>query len=221
MSRSVRFRIGHDPDFPPLNFVENGASRGLVIDIVEQLFRRIGRDAVFVPVALAQLETALETAIDGIAFQGIVPERRARLDFAQPYFDSGGAWFVRTGAPLPADGARIVTPAAGPLAGEVARKFPGLRLAKVANYHDALRAVLAGTADAAALNQQVGTYLCRRDFADAFTLPDRPFSPVPIAFAVGKGAHGELLAAFSRELTQAPDIVAQAKARWLGALGAQ
>ena len=180
MSRAVQFRIGHDPDFPPLNFVENGASRGLVIDIVEELFPRIAREAVFVPMPLAQLEAALAADIDGIAFQGIVPERRARLDFAQPYFDSGGAWFVRTGSPLPADGARVVTPAAGPLAGEVARKFPGLRLAKVASYHDALNAVLAGKADAAALNQQVGAYLCRRDFADAFTLPDRPFSPVPI-----------------------------------------
>jgi ABC-type amino acid transport substrate-binding protein len=175
---------------------------------------------VFVAVPLAQLEAALEVRIDGIAFQGIVPERRARLDFAQPYFDSGGSWFVRTGAPLPAEGARVVTPATGPLAGEVARKFPGLRLVKVAGYHDALSAVLAGTADAAALNQQVGAYLCRRDFAGAFTLPDRPFSPVPIAFAVKKGAHGELLAAFSRELMQARDIVAKAKARWLGSLDA-
>jgi len=212
----VRFRIGHDPDLPPLNFVEHGASRGLVIDIVEVLFRRIGHEAVFAPAPLARLEAALGAEIDAIAFQGIVPERRARLDFAEPYFESGGAWFVRAGSRPPADGARVVTPAAGPLAGEVARKFPGLRLTTVASYRDALNAVREGAADAAALNQQVGTYLCRRDFADAFALPDRPFSPVPIAFAVAKGTHAALLADFSRALAEAQDAVATAKARWLG-----
>jgi ABC-type amino acid transport substrate-binding protein len=210
------FRIGHDPDLPPLNFVENGASRGLVIDIAAETFRRIGRDAAFVPVPHARLEAALDGGIDGIAFQGIVPERQARFDFAAPYLVSGGAWFVRAGSAEPAGSARVVTPAAGPLAGEIARRFPAMKREVVPSYRDALNAVRDGRAEAAALNLQVGAYLCRRDFPGLFQVPRAPFAPVPIALAVKQGAHADLLAAFSRALADAPDVVAKATLRWLG-----
>lgn len=203
--RQPSLKIGHDPDFPPFGWREGNDSRGWLIELVRAALTRARVKAQFVPVPLPQLDATLEAGeIDAIAFHGVVPDRRIKFAFSAPLTASGGAWFLPENNAWPEgeppEGAVVATPASGPLTGVIARRYPTLRVVKVADYPAALEAALAGKADAAALNFHVGAYLVRRDFAGRFLLPKRPFQSVDMAFCCLVGAHDDLLAAFDSAL---------------------
>ena len=63
----------------------------------------------------------------------------------------------------------------------------------VEDYPAALKTVLDGKADAAALNPQVGIQLANQLFLGKFTYPKSLFLEVPLAVAVLKGTHAAFL----------------------------
>jgi ABC-type amino acid transport substrate-binding protein len=201
----VSLKVGHDPDFPPFGWQSGQESRGWLIELVAAALTRARIKGVFVPTPLPRLEAALDSgAIDAIAFHGVVPERRIKLAFSSPLIASGGAWFLpETAAWLddePPAGAAVATPERGPLAGAIARRYPGVRVVNVQDYPAALNAALDGKADAAALNLHVGAYLVRRDYAGRFNLPKKPFLPLDLAFCCPAGERDDVLAAVDTAL---------------------
>jgi len=216
-------RIGHDAPFEPFGFVENGVSRGMLVEAVGEILKRAGRDCVFQGLALDAIEAALAAGrIDALAFKGISEERRAHMDFSAPLVITGGAAFARPGLAASADlaaynGMTVVTPERGPLAADIRRRFPQVKLITVASYDASLAAVLSGQADVAALNFQVGQRLINSTYPGRFSMPAEPYLRVPLAFAVAKGRNAELLAAFDRALAElkAEGAIDRLYARWL------
>jgi ABC-type amino acid transport substrate-binding protein len=92
------------------------------------------------------------------------------------------------------------TDARGPLAAQIRRDYPQVKLLTVDSYDAALDTVLDGQADVAALNFQVGQQLVRRKYPGKLVLPEQPYTKLPFAFAVANGRQAELLQRFDRSL---------------------
>ena len=217
-----RLRVGYEPDFAPLTFVEDGTARGMIVDILNRVFDRSGCVVDFVPVALPDQDEAVRAGeVDAIAFKAAIPER---ADFSTPLAASGAAWFGQAEIPSdgrPAPGTRLATPGAGPLLADLRRRYPDIVYIDVDTYAQALAAVVDGAADCAALNFHVGCYLAVRDHAGLFALPEAPFQKLPLALAFAKGAHACLLGQLNAGLSELREdgTLSEVESRWTGLRG--
>ena len=217
-------RIGHDAPFEPFAMVEEGRSSGMIIDIVAEAMKRAGLDYTFVALKLDESETALvEGKVAALAFKGDTPERRTRIDFSKPIVVSGGALFTRAGTAASASlkdfaGKTVVTPRRGPLAAQIAKAAPDVKLLQSTSYEESLALVLAGQAAAAALNWQAGLRMARAKHPGKFMLPDAPYVSVPLSFAVAKGKNADLLAKIDGTIAamRADGAFKAIEERWLG-----
>jgi ABC-type amino acid transport substrate-binding protein len=192
--------LGYNPDFAPFSWEDNGRPRGLVIARLEQLFTSAGIALHFVPLSLAQLMPQLASGhIDAIAVTAISPGRHGTLGFSKPLALSGGAWFALRDAAdrragNPSASTRVITPAKGPLLEVIRKQFPQVQLETSDDYSTALQAVTHGDAHVAALNLEVGSLICERDFSGQFRIPQASFCELPLAMAVAPGDPKQLLA---------------------------
>jgi len=217
-------RLGHDAPFEPFAMVENGRSTGLILDIVGEALKRAKIDFAFMPLKLDESETALvEGRVDALAFKGDTAERRARIDFSQPIVISGGALFTHAGTATSASlkdfaGKTVVTPRRGPLFAQIAKAAPEVKLLESTSYEESFELVLAGKADAAALNWQAGIRMARAKHPGKFALPDAPYVSVPLSFAVAKGKNAELLGKVEAALAsmRADGAFKAIEEKWLG-----
>lgn len=215
--------IGHDAPFEPFSYVEGGESKGMIIEAVAEVMKRAGRPFTFRPLALDGAEGALAAgAVDALAAKGVTAERKGYMDFSSPLIITGGAAFARLGVAAETDlsayaGMTLVTPQRGPLAGDIRRRFPAVKLLTVSSYDASLEAVLDGRADVAALNFQVGRRLVNSKYPGRFSMPAQPYLALPLAFAVAKGRNTALLAAFDHALTElkANGTIDHIYERWL------
>ena len=216
-------RVGFDQPFAPFGFVEDGKPKGMLIELVGAVLERMGRPHAFVPLTLEQSEQALfERRVDALAWKGVGAERRKSMDFSAALAVTGGALFTRPGLASSTDlddyaGLTLVTPRGGPLYAQIEREHPRVRLRDGVDYEGSFNALLAGQADVAALNLQVGLLLARRKYADKFGLPTSPFVPVPLAFAVPKRTSGDLMRGFDAHLAalKAEGAVERIAEAWL------
>jgi ABC-type amino acid transport substrate-binding protein len=217
-------RIGHDASFEPFAMVENGRSTGLVLDAVAEAMQRMKAPFVFVLLTLDAAEPALaEGKVDALAAKGDTAERRVRFDFSAPIVVTGGALFARAGTPAAkrlADfaGKVVVTPRRGPLFAQIAKSAPEVTLREARSYAESLALVLAGEADAAALNWHVGIRMARAKHPGKFALPNEPYIALPLALAVAKGTHADVLKRFDAELAamKSDGTLKAIEERWLG-----
>jgi polar amino acid transport system substrate-binding protein len=216
--------IGHDAAFEPFAMVENGRPTGMILEIVAAALARAGLRWEFVALSLDEAEAAVVGGrVAALAFKGVTPARRAVLDFSQPIVVSGAALFAPAGGPPFRSledlvGRTVATPRAGPLAAEIARAAPGVTVLPSTSYPESLALVLAGKADAAALNWHAGLRMARAKHPGRFALPAAPYVSVPLAFAVAKGARAALLGAVDAEMAamRADGTFAAIERRWLG-----
>ena len=115
-------------------------------------------------------------------------------------------------------GKTVVTPRRGPLAAQIAKAAPDVKLLQSTSYEESLALVLAGQADAAALNWQAGLRMARAKHPGKFTLPDAPYVSVPLSFAVAKGKNADLLAKIDSTITtmRADGAFKAIEEKWLG-----
>jgi ABC-type amino acid transport substrate-binding protein len=191
-------RITHNQVFPPFAEVQDGKSVGLAVDIIRAAAARAGIEVVFVPLTLEQQMPALKDGRADAMFAGVSPERLQALDFSDPGVASGGALYVRAPRKTPESlaalsGKVVVTPRAGPLAPFIQKNAPSVNLVVTADYEESLASLVAGQADAAALNFYVGTRLAARLYPGQITEPRTMFFEVPLAIGVPKGQHATFL----------------------------
>ena len=217
-------RVAHDQRFPPFAEVKDGKSEGLAVDILNAAAQRAGITIVYVPVPFAEMQKTLEDGrADAVFPLAINPERRQSFDFTAPLVITGGALFVRVPQPTPDGlnalaGKTLVTPRTGPLAGFIQKTAPDVKLIVNADYDQSFAQLLAGEADAAALNFQVGRKLAATMHAGKVTLPDKLFLELPLALAVRKGQSADLLAKLDRGVAaiRADGTWQTINARWTG-----
>lgn len=187
-----RVRIGYQVDFPPF-MGEGEGPAGLVIDALTpgvDALRGVGVDVIWVPLTIADQERALtEGRVDVLAALGVTAERAARLVFGTPLVRTGGALFARQGTESVK---RIVTPQTGPLRAPVETAFPHCEVLDATDYPEALSQVVAGRADAAALNLHVGAVIAEREHPGSFELPEELFAAIELAPAYAPAHDVEL-----------------------------
>jgi ABC-type amino acid transport substrate-binding protein len=215
--------LAYTDPFPPFSFTTAQVPEGVALSIVRESFARSGIDCDFKPFPQPGVgEAVFSGAVDGCACLGITEERRATWAFSAPYLWTGGALFAagsadvdeRGGepsvtsctslssilAPSPKEfsGRIIATPASGPLLGHLRASFPEVEVLAVSDYESALRAVVEGLAEAAALNLHVGAQLAERLWPGRFRMPDRAYLPTALGVGFARGREGSWLAHFAR-----------------------
>lgn len=198
MSRPLR--LGFDPEFAPLTWVEAGRPAGRAIEVVRAASAHAGITLEFVAVGLGAPANFAEPRLDGFACMAVTPSR-TDFTFSVPYLTTAAAFFfaqrkVGQEATRVADGIAVATPRAGPLfdvlSERVATGRPALdddpvtvaRVVPGTNYEDCLRRVLRGEVDAAALNAEVGRAMVARLFPDAFFELPAPLPDLGLAVAL-------------------------------------
>jgi ABC-type amino acid transport substrate-binding protein len=183
-----RITLGYLDPFRPFCWSEGGRARGRFIDALhDRVPNRVALS--FLPGPLDALPRWLaEGRIDAIAAKAVTAERGAAFAFSEPLLETAAALFAPDGSvpPLPAalaPGARIATPAGGPLAALLARLAPEAQVLPTADYAAAFAAVLDGRADVAALNADAGDALRPAGIGP----PGPRFAPLGLAVAVPAG----------------------------------
>lgn len=221
---SQTVRIAHDQRFPPFAEVVEGKSVGLAVDILLAAASRAGLQITFVPVPFEVVQTTLEDGRADVIFPiAINPQRLATFDFSRPLVSTGGGLFMRAPEPTPASlasltGKTVATPKTGPLAGFIEKNAPQVRLLVTATYDESLAKLMSGEADAAALNFQVGAGVAEKLYPGKVTRADRLFLELPLAVAVSKGKHADLLVRFDAGLQgiRADGTWKSINDRWIG-----
>ncbi len=215
--------IGHDGDFAPFAFVEDGHSRGMLIEMVDTILTQADFAFEFRAVPLDALEVELAAGnLDALAFKAVTAESRRGHDFSEPLITTGAGAFTRPGLAAEANLARyagltMVTPRGGPLAAPIKAGHPDIRLVMVDSYAAAIEDVIAGEADVAALNFQVATHLINKRYAGRLTLPRQPFMTVPLAMAADKGRQGHMLTTANRVIAmlKADGVIKAIAEKWM------
>jgi polar amino acid transport system substrate-binding protein len=216
-------RIAHNQPFPPFSEFKNGKSEGLAIDILRAATRQVGIDLEFVASPLEQMAQTLSDGRADALLVAATPERLKTFDVSAPLLMTGGALFVRAPNATPESlselsGKIVVTPRTGPLAALIAGTAPTVNLVVTTDYEESLIRVVAGAADAAALNYQAGAIIASRLYPGQVTLPRRMFQESPLVIAVPKGQRPEFLARLNMGLDsiRSDGTWEQINKHWLG-----
>jgi ABC-type amino acid transport substrate-binding protein len=202
---SSRLRLGFDPEFAPLTYVESGRPAGRAIEIVRGASARARIALDLVPVGLGAPGSVVKLRLDGFACMAITPGR-TDFTFSIPYLTTEAALFFaqrtvgreeQEGQEAPAAGGiTVATPRAGPLfdllSERVTARRPALddtpvavaRVVPGTDYGDCLQRVLRGEVDAAALNAEVGRAMVARLFPGAFVDLPAPLPDLGLAVAL-------------------------------------
>jgi ABC-type amino acid transport substrate-binding protein len=197
---SPALRIGFDVPFEPFGLLREGQPAGMLVELVAAMCNEAGIAHSFVTMPLAETEPSLMSgAVDALAFKGVTPERLPRMDFSDLLITTGAAIFTRIGT-AHSDaledfyGKTVVSPRKGPMWSFIERQHPALHLVDGDNYENAFAMLADGRADLAALNFHAGCAIAKRLFPGQFNLPVTSYVPLPVALAMAKGRHPDLLA---------------------------
>ncbi|MDH4146006.1 MAG: transporter substrate-binding domain-containing protein [Acidimicrobiia bacterium] len=189
----VELVVGYHRDFPPFCAETPSGPQGSVVPRLAALLRHAGAAPRWRALDLdEQIPELLGGQVDVVAALGVTDERRRIVEFGPVLAVTGGALFRLVGPVGERAPATIVTPAAGPLRTAAGTAFPQAAVREVPDYDAALGEVLAGRADAAALNLDVGWRIAERLAPGRFAPPDRPFLPVELAPAFEPRRHRAL-----------------------------
>ncbi len=192
-------RIAHDQDFPPFAEVRDGNSEGLAVDILRAAAARAGVDVQFVPVPFDQRQLTLEDGRAEAYFPlSVTPERLQLFDFTDVLVVTGGSLFAHApNVPLEnlaaLAGKIVVTPQTGPIAAFIRKTAPAVNLVVTTDYEDSLGRLVRGGTTAAALSYHVGPRIADRLYPGRVIRSPHMFLELPLAVAVAKGKHAELL----------------------------
>jgi len=154
-------KLAYGNPFPPFAVSKKGRPEGLAIAILRESFGKVHLRVVFIPGTMDKIQDLLfDGKTHGLAFMGINSKRKKTYDFSDPYIMTSGSLFVKS-PNQPShflkefEGKTVVTPKEGPLAGYIQEKFPKVNLiSTVKDYPGAMKMVLDGKADAAALTHK-------------------------------------------------------------------
>ena len=195
IARHPVIRVGGDPHWPPIDFVDaNGRRSGISPQIVQHLGQRLGLrfewveapswNEVYIAGQLGKVDLLTSTAE--------TPERRLHFNFTKPYMNFRSVIVVRDDMPFVSDMNDLIKArfALSRNYAEVAifqDRYPRHSMFLVPSLYDALAAVSSGSADAAVGNVAVVSYIIRARGLTNLRLA-APFedSDRPLHFAVRK-----------------------------------
>jgi polar amino acid transport system substrate-binding protein len=196
-------RVAHPAQLAPLISVKDGKTVGLVADILRAAAAREGITIVFIPITSGAARALADGTADAIAPMLVLRLAQDDKGQAQPYdftdafVITGGGLFVRAPSPAPSglaelSGKTVVTPSFGPFVSYIRENFPSVTVVPTSSYAESLDMVVSGRAAAAALNLEDGASVAA-SYAGKITVPTTTFLREPLALAVAKGTHADLV----------------------------
>ena len=201
------FRVGYDQDFAPFAYKdEAGVAHGWSIELVQAACDRVNLEVLFIPTTMpvqasmfagGQLDAVMDKAVNA-------PRVLNEFEFSQHYVLTGAALLRPLGEPAlslaDVAGLTLVTPGTGPVYSYLQGAVPTATLVSTPDYRSSFEAVLAGTADAAALNSDVGYDLAEKLFPGQFGRPGARFMESGLAMARPKDMGRDFLDSFDAGL---------------------
>lgn len=154
IKKHPRIKIHNEQDWAPFNFYEKGRARGLSIDYIKSLLEKIGIEPEFIsgPSWDEFIDMSKSKDIDLMLNIVKSPERKKFLNFTNSYADIIQSVFIKEGS-LPVSkiedlyGKTFAVPK-GFYYEEVLKKYPKIKLLRVADTLECMQAVASGKADA-------------------------------------------------------------------------
>jgi polar amino acid transport system substrate-binding protein len=218
LAQSVR--IAH-PQLGVIISDQGGQTVGEVADILRAVATYEKIDLVFVPLTKNTAETLEGGDADAVAPYLATSADLQKYDFTKTLMTSGGGLYVRAPNTAPSDvgtlaGKTVVTPSFGPFVSYIRKNFPNVKVVVAGSYQESLDRVLAGEADAAALNVQEASSVIARSYAGKISVPAAPFLSESLVLAVLKGQHPELIQRVNDGLAaiRVDGTMAKIEAKW-------
>jgi len=181
-----------DRDYPPVNFIENGVAKGVMIDMVQAISQAMGRH---VTIELTDWEDAQvkvqEGEADGLIGMSVTEERKKLFDFTAPVAKNEFSLFIRSTDTNIKDINNLDGLTVAVTGGGLPRHFmearPGIRLVQVDTYLDGLRRLIDGRVDVFAADRWVAAYAIQKNDIRGVKIAGTPFASLPAAIALRKG----------------------------------
>lgn len=198
--------VGTDDTYPPFEFRDDKNQLiGFDVDLMNEIAKRLGVKAEFVPTAWDGIIPSLEAKKFDAIISGmnITEERQKAVNFSQPYVAAGQVIVVRkdnnTIKKLEDLVGKVVAVQIGTTNEEEAKKIKGIKQVKTFNtFVDAFTDVANKRSDATIADEPVGKYYLTQK-PDVFKIVGDAFARAPMGIAVRK-EDKELLDAINKAL---------------------
>ena len=219
--------VASDLANPPLDYVENNENKGFEVELMGAVADKLGLTCEYLPAmkfdAIIPLIKQGGKADVGVSNFTITDERKAEIDFSDPYLDSNQGVVTRADAEkdsadtLNAEGVKIACQSG--TTGETWAQ-ENLPLATIVSLDDPVQAVTGvstGLYDAAAADLPVMSYLCSQSFTDCKVAIEVPTGE-QYGIVVSKDNPG-LTKAINEALSEleADGTVKELQVKWFGA----
>lgn len=181
-----------DESYPPLTYLENNEPKGIIIDVVRAIEKRLNRP---IAIRLMNWQQAQDLVINGEADflcpMSVTEERKLLYDFSVPVLDLRYSIFVRSGKMGIENMEDLRGLQVGVTAGGLPRKLvaadPRIRMVIVEDSLRGFKQLEARKIDAVIADQWVGTYLLAELGIADIQPSGKPVSRLTAAIAVKKG----------------------------------
>ncbi|MBP7736228.1 MAG: transporter substrate-binding domain-containing protein [Spirochaetes bacterium] len=193
-----------DADYPPLTYLEKGEPKGLIVDIMRALARRMKRPA---DIRLMEWDKALLMVVQGkadaIGQMSINESRKRTFDFSDEVYNSRYSIFVRSGtigvAKLSDLRGSSVGVRAGGLNQKIVEAEPLIKAYLMDDYLEGFRMLKDGKLEAVIADYWIGTYIIAKNHIPQVRHVGESVAELPSAVAVRKG-NASLLAEINSAL---------------------
>ncbi len=157
--------LAPDPDFPPIDFFENGYYIGIAADFISIIEEKTGIQ--FKIVQMESWESILDAVrnrlIDGIPAAAQTPERKRYIHFTEPFIELPGVIITRSNVKSDLNVNDLNGMKVSVVSGYLWQEFieadnPGIKLDPVSSIYVGLSKVSMGTSDALIATLPVATY---------------------------------------------------------------
>lgn len=193
-------------DLPPMVYLESKTPKGVVVDIVNALEKKIGRPIDIKPMNWADAQNIVEQgSADALIQINETEERKKLFDFSDPLLESEFSIFTlsgRTGISGIADisGLRVGVEEKG-FPSVVLQSNPLINLVSVPTLPEAFKMLEEGSLDVVIADEWVGSYILSDNKTSDVVIVGEPIAKLNSAIAVKKG-NTELLAAINQGLSE-------------------
>jgi len=181
-----------DAKYPPMTYLEGGQAKGVTIDIVRELEKRMGRR---IEIRLMDWQQAQDMVAQGkadaLCQMSITEAREQTYDFTDPVHELRFSIFVRTGKIVGSTIGDLRGLQVGVTAGGLPRKLveadPGIHVTLIDDYVQGFAMLKDRKLDAVIADQWVGAYILADKGISDVQPSGNPVARLPSAFAVKRG----------------------------------
>jgi len=196
-------------NLPPMVYLENGLPKGIVVDIVHALEKKMGRTIEVKAMNWAEAqEIVKQGGADALIQINISEERKKIYDFSDPLLESKFSIFTH----IDTIGILGVEDLHGLKVGVEAKGYPSvvlesdsqIELINTPTILDAFHMLKDGSVDAVIVDEWVGEYILAKNKIDGVGITGEPIATLQSSIAVKKG-NAVLLAAINQGLAEIKD----------------